>query len=371
MAHTYSSHQYDHDFVCLSSDLDPSLTSRDKALALTNCEFTSAAEMIKGNIGRLPPILSKHADLLASDFCWQGYKERNRDLRHLNPAQLVEHYLSYGLTEPRHWNPRTALLDRRFAWAVTSSNDAHLTSSLQAVVHVYHYKVLCDLAHYLKILARLGAKIYLLVANNAVLDSVLDDFTQALYSGVTRHSWFRVPNHGEDWSSFHYAFNRGIFDSEAISFKFQTKLSTNLGLDGGAAWIDEAIGPLCGHQSAVSSVLNVLSCQSSLVAAAQSLSRSGFGANPKLVVKYIRQLCSRPWACYEKNLFASGSMFASTNEVIRSFYASLGSVDYSKESDDGTTYCGRYIGHALERVFFYYAADHATRNDQTTSICWL
>lgn len=363
--------QYDHEFVCLTNRLDPSLTSRDKANALNGSRFASAAEMIRSNTYRLPPILSKHAELLATEFSWQGYQERNHDLRHLNPSQLVDHFLSHGLTEPRHWNPKASLLDRRFAWAAKSSNDAHLVSTFQAVVHVYHYTVLCHLAHYLKILARLGAKIHLLIANEAIADSVLDSFIRSLNSGVTNHSWWRVPNHGEDWSSFHVAFNRGIFKPGGITFKLQTKLSSNLGVDGGTAWIDEALGPLCGNQSVVSTVLEALSSRSYLVSASASLSRSGFGANPYLVKRFIDKSCVKSWKEYEADAFASGSMFAAGNDLIQKFYAAIGNIDYSEEDDNGTTYCGRYIGHALERVFFYHANDCECANHGAQSVCWL
>ena len=371
MTYLPSHSQYDHDFVCLSNSLDPSLTSRDKATVLNGSGFVSAADMIRENSSRLPPILSKHAELLATEFSWQGYKERNHDLRHLNPSQLVDHFLSHGLTEPRHWNPKASLLDRRFAWAATSSDDAHLMSAIQAVVHVYHYSVLCYLSHYLRILARLGAKIYLLIANEAIADSVLDSFIQSLNSGVTEHSWWRVPNHGEDWSSFHAAFNRGIFNSGGITYKFQTKLSSNLGVDGGTAWIDEALGPLCGNQSVVGTVLEALSSRSYLVSASASLSRSGFGANPSLVKRFIDKACVKSWKEYEADAFASGSMFAAGNDLIQEFYAAIGNIDYSEEDDNGTTYCGRYAGHALERVFFYYANDRGCANHCSKSVCWL
>ena len=249
---------YDHEFVCLSNGLDPAVVSVEEALAFNTLGCTSAAERIKQRVDFLPSILVPYVDLLASIFDWKAYRKRNQDLRGLSPFELAAHFLDHGMTEPRHWSESASLMDRRFAWAAYSISDCHLRSNVQAVVHVYHYNVLCDLLPYLKTLARLGVKIHLLVVNQSISSSALDEILDLLFSGAVKHQWLRLPNHGEDWSSFHAAYDLGLFESEGITFKIQTKLSKNLGADGGSSWIDEALGPICGNQAAVSKALGHL-----------------------------------------------------------------------------------------------------------------
>lgn len=346
---------YDHEFVCLSNGLDPAVVSVEEALALNKLDCTSPEEKIKQQAGCLPSILAPHVDLLASTFSWKGYKKRNQDLGRLTPVQLVAHFLEHGIAEPRHWIANAALMDRRFAWATHSMSDCHLRTKMQAIVHVYHYSVLCSLLPYLKILARLGAKIYLLVVNPSIASSALDNILATLYAGIVEHQWIRLVNHGEDWSSFHAAYDLGLFEHEGVTFKIQTKLSRNLGADGGSAWIDEALGPICGNQAAVSNVLSQLIDGNYSIAASLATSRIGFGGNSQLVCSFAEKVCLCQSDLFGETQFAAGSMFAARNSLIRDFYSTLGTVDYSREYLAGSQYCGRYAGHALERVFFYFA----------------
>jgi hypothetical protein len=346
---------YDHLFVCLSNGFDPAVVSVEEASALNKLDCTSAGEMIKQRVQSLPSILIPHIDLLALTFDWKGYKKRNQDLGRLSPAQLVSHFLDHGITEPRHWSAEAALMDRRFAWAIHSMSDCHLRAKMQAIVHVYHYSVLCDLLPYLKILARLGTKIYLLVVNQSISSSVLDNMLATLCTGTVEHQWIRLANHGEDWSSFHAAYDLGLFEHEGVTFKIQTKLSKNLGADGGSAWIDEALGPICGNQAAVSKVLSQLVDGTHVVASSSAVRRKGFGENPQLVRSFAERVCDIQPEMLSNVEFAAGSMFAVKNNFVREFYSAIGNIDYSKEYSGGSDYCGRYAGHALERVFFYYA----------------
>lgn len=352
---------YDHEFVCLSNGLDPAVVSVEEALALNKLDCTSAGEIIKRRVDCLPSILAPHVDLLASTFDWKGYKKRNQDLGRLAPAQLVSHFLEHGIAEPRHWDADAALMDRRFAWAIHSMSDCHLRVKTQAIVHVYHYSVLCDLLPYLKILARLGAKICLLVVNQSISSSALDNVLATLYAGTVEHQWIRLVNHGEDWSSFHAAYDLGLFESEGITFKIQTKLSKNLGADGGSSWIDEALGPICGNQAAVSKALGHLIDGNCSISASLATRTTGFGANPQLVSSFAERLCKAHSDIFGNSPFSAGSMFAVRNVLVKEFYSVLGSVDYSREYVGGSRYCGRYLGHALERVFFYFATSRLSR----------
>lgn len=362
---------YDHEFVCLSNGLDPTDVSAEDAIALNKLGYTSAGEKIKQQADCLPTPLAPHVDLLASTFDWKGYKKRNQDLGRLAPAQLVAHFLEHGIAEPRHWIADAALMDRRFAWAIHSMSDLHLQSHMQAIVHVYHYSVLCDLLPYLKVLARLGAKIYLLVVNQSISSSALDNIIAALSTGAIEHQWMRLANHGEDWSSFHAAYELGLFDSEGVTFKIQTKLSRNLGTDGGLAWIDEALGPICGNQGAVDNVLSQLLDGSSSVVAASAVSRNGFGENPQLVKTFAERVCVYRPDMLLRLKFAAGSMFAVRNDLVVRFYEALGEVDYAKVYSAGSSYCGRYAGHALERVFFYFASQSRLTYVPDTAVSWI
>jgi len=359
---------YDHEFVSLSNGLDPSVVSEAEAQVLNQLGCVSAGEMIKQRTDSLPDVLVPYVDLLASIYSWKGYKERNQDLRRLSPAQLVSHFLDHGISEPRHWNLGAALMDRRFAWAVHSKSDSHLRANIQAIVHVYHYNVLCELLPYLKILARLGSRVVLLVVNQEISPSSLDDIIAGLYTGAADHQWLRLENRGEDWSSFHAAYDLGLFDHEGITFKIQTKLSRNLGLDGGAAWIDEALGPICGNQAAVSRVLSLMLDSAGAVVSSSAVRRKGFGENSRLVLSFVEKVCDADVSLLSRMSFAGGSMFVARNSLIREFYSALGSICYSREYSDGSRYCGRYAGHALERVFFYFAEG---RSDVHGALSWL
>lgn len=359
---------YDHEFVCLSNGLDPSAISAEAAQGLNKLGCVSAEEMIKQRAGCLPEVLAPHVDLLASIFSWRGYKKRNQDLCRLLPEQLVSHFLDHGISEPRHWNLEATLMDRRFAWAVHSNNDCHLRTNLQVVVHVYHYNVLCSLLPYLKTLARLGSKVVLLVVNETISASALDNALASLCAGAVEHQWLRLDNHGEDWSSFHAAYDLGLFDHDGVTYKIQTKLSKNLGADGGSVWIDEALGPICGNQAAVTRVVNSLTDGDYAVASSSAVRRKGFGENPGLVCSLARRVCDIKSDLLAGMDFAAGSMFALRNSLAREFYSTIGSLDYSKRYSEGSAYCGRYLGHALERVFFYFAN---TRNSTSGSALWL
>jgi hypothetical protein len=359
---------YDHEFVCLSNGLDPVVVSVEEGLALNKLDFTSSGEIIKQQVHCLPGILAPYVNLLASTYDWKGYKKRNQDLGRLTPVQLVSHFLEHGITEPRHWIDDAALMDRRFAWAIHSMTDCHLRANMQVIVHVYYFSVLCRLLPYLKILARLGAKIYLLVVNQSISCSALDNILATLYTGAVEHQWIRLTNHGEDWSSFHAAYNLGIFESEGVTFKIQTKLSKNLGTDGGSSWIDEALGPICGNQAAVSKVLSQLIDGTHVVASSSAVRRKGFGENPQLVCSLAERVCDTQPALLSNIDFAAGSMFAVRNKLVREFYSAIGNIDYSKEYSEGSAYCGRYVGHAVERVFFYYCTSRRISRD---SPLWL
>lgn len=301
----------------------------------------------------LPSILRPHLHTISESFNLREYRTRNHDLKALPASKLVQHFFRDGISEPRHWLVGPPLLDRRFAWAVQSGDDLHLSNRIQVLIHCYHYSVLCNLQGYLRNLARLGAFICLLVVNDSLVDEVLDDYVHSLYTGCARHIWVRVPNHGEDWSSFHYAFAEGMLDHSGITLKIQTKRSFHLGSDGGLLWLDEALGPLCGNQQCISNVLKSIYVGNSLVCASNMTRRSGFGVNKKLLVDVINRLGLPDSTEWDKVPFAAGSMFASCNSHIRQFYKDLGEVDYSI-GYGGTPFCGRFMGHALERVFFYY-----------------
>lgn len=215
----------------------------------------------------------------------------------------------------------------------------------------YHYSILCDLLPYLKILSRLGAKIYLLVVNRSISSSALDNMLATLCTGTVEHQWIRLANHGEDWSSFHVAYDLGLFESEGVTYKIQTKLSKNLSSDGGSSWIDEALGPICGNQAAVSKVLTQLVVGTHVVASSSSVRRTGFGENLQLVHSFAERVCDTQSKLLENIEFAAGSMFAAEISLIRGFCSAIGRVDYSMEYVDGSTYCGRHLGHALKRVF--------------------
>jgi len=345
---------YDHEFVCLNSELDPSLVSTEEALALNRLKYKSAAEMIQAKAGDLPGILKSHINLIAASYDWKGYRDRNLDLRHLTPHRLVDHFIEYGLTEPRHWKLKATLLDRRFSSAVAFGSDAHLTTSFQVVVHCYHYHVLVSQLPYLRNLARLGGRIVLLVANESISSAALSDFLGSLDIGSSTHEWLRVPNHGEDWSSFHHAYSCGYFENDGVTFKLQTKLSSNLGRDGGMAWIDEALSPLCSNYKSIIETLSSHVFDGFRVCASRSVKQSGFGVNPSLIESIAAKFEIEYGDGLRSNYFAAGSMFSATNIALRDFYEALGDIDYSKAYDQGSQFCGRFAGHALERIFFYF-----------------
>ena len=346
---------YDHQFVCLNNDLIPQDTNPSVLMTQKGVGPLSATIMINQKSHLLPEVARPYTQQISSIFNWSGYKARNKDLAHLSPYGLVEHFLLHGIHEPRHWNTRATLLDRRFAWLIHSSSDVHLRMKMQVVVHCYHYRVLCQQTHYLKCLSRLGATIILLVANKLIADSAINDYLASLDTGSTRHTWIRVENFGEDWSSFHRAFKLGIFDEDGITFKLQTKLSNNLGADGGCTWIDEALGPLCSNFKSITDTLHFLSKPDILIAASSAIKGHGFGANIGLVKDFIQRVGLPLLNEFEYAPFAAGSMFVTKNSFARSFYAKLGEVDHSIRYASNSAYCGKYAGHAIERVFFYYA----------------
>lgn len=315
--------------------------------------FPSAVSYISSRRQDLPAPLRPYVDRIMSSFDWQGYSSRNKDLAGLKPIDLVSHFLAHGIAEPRSWNPKAALLDRRFAWTAQSGHHSHLQHNLQAVVHCYHFDVLCLLMPYLRNVARLGGAVHILVANDKISSFVMDGFLQGLSTGARRHSWRRVVNYGEDWSSFDQASKDGLFDEDGITIKMQTKKSSNLGKDGGLAWIDEALAPICGTYMAIERLLTQLSKDHVSVQASQLTKRSGFGANEELVVAFAARLGLVADQQSRSLPFSGGSMFAARNQAIREFFTALGPVDYSK-SYSSSPYCGRYAGHALERVFFYF-----------------
>jgi hypothetical protein len=395
--------------------------------------YSSASDYIAKNLSKP---YSEHADSIIRAFDWKAYRSRNKDIRRLSPLDATYHFVRHGLTEWRHFNSASKLLDRRFAFLDQVDEAWHLTTPLQAVVHCYHYDVLCKLLPYLRAIARLGGRVCILNSNSNLLDSVISEYLSSLNTGAAKHTAHRVPNHGEDWSSFHWAYSQGLFDGRGVTFKLQTKKSANLGIDGGLAWIDEALQPLCGSYQAIKNALKTTAKHEHSCMASQLVLRYGYGANPSLISEYIHRLgipipkttnlfwrlengiavksgktghpvahpnLTEPYQCQPDSTvtpsvvvdaktreellrldddvqdepqlhstlnyaplsghevidyawpFAAGSMFAATNKTIRSFYEQIGSIDYSEEQAGGNEHCGRFIGHALERVFFYYA----------------
>jgi len=367
MSSLYStSSSYDHEFVCLSNGLDPSAVNPAESSIDPNLGPLNAAEMIRQQSHLLPVVLQPYTDSIATEFKWKGYQARNDDLAGLSPSQLVEHFIAHGIKEPRHWDQDAPLLNRRFAWLYYSGNDSHLSSNIQAIVHCYHYQVLCYQLPYLRQLSRLGAKIVILVANPAIADSAVTDLLKSLNTGHVSHEWIRIENQGEDWSSFHLAYKSGVFDEAGVTYKFQTKLSANLGMDGGAAWIDEALGAVCGSQSLISRALGALIADGAPVAASAAVKRLGYGINEGLIRAFLSRLKFEDDVDFSTSPFAGGSMFVARNEFIKRFYVDLGEIDYSMAYDSGSKYCGRFAGHAIERVFFYYASRFSER-----PVAWL
>lgn len=315
--------------------------------------FGSAQNYIKQHSLELPAPLTSYVDAIAKAFDWKAYRMRSSDLAGFKPIDLVKHFLRFGIREPRHINGNSYLLDRRFAWTVQSGSQLHLTIPFQAVVHCYHYDVLCSLLSYLNNIARLGGSIHILVANESISSHAMDDFIHKLRASLNCHSWRRVVNYGEDWSSFHEAYHAGLFNEDGITIKMQTKRSSHLGSDGGQSWIDEALGPLCGTYWAIEQLLRNLTQGGASVQASRITKCVGFGVNAELVSSFIEAVGLPIEDKLHVQPFSAGSMFAATNQVIREFYHSLGNVDYSQVYS-ASPYCGRYAGHALERVFFYF-----------------
>lgn len=315
--------------------------------------FPSAQTYIKKHSQELPAPLTSYVDAITKLFDWQAYRTRSVDLAEFKPIDLVKHFLRFGIREPRHINGNSHLLDRRFAWTVQSGSQSHLNVPFQAVVHCYHFDVLCNLLPYLKNIARLGGSVHILVANESISSHAMDDFLHELRASSNCHSWRRVVNYGEDWSSFHEAYNVGLFNEDGITIKMQTKRSSHLGSDGGQSWIDEALGPLCGSYWAIEQLLRNLTHEGVSVQASRITKCVGFGVNAELVTSFIEAVGLPIEDKRHVQPFSAGSMFAATNQVIREFYHSLGNVDYSQVYS-ASSYCGRYAGHALERVFFYF-----------------
>jgi hypothetical protein len=350
-----------------TSNVDPAEAYKSYLERETEVNLYPSVQMyLEANPQELPRSLQPYLNQIAHSFDWLGYASRNQDLSGLKPIDLLNHFLHYGLTEPRHWNPKASLLDRRFSWTAQSGSHAHLENRFQAIVHCYHFDVLCNLMSYLRTIARLGGTIHILVANDDISSSAMDDFLQRLRTGARRHSWRRVFNFGEDWSSFDHAFREGLFDEDGVTIKMQTKKSSNLGADGGLAWIDEALAPICGSYLAVERLLTHLAKDQISVQASQLTKRFGFGANEELVAAFAVQLGLVPNQETRSLPFSGGSMFAARNQVLREFFSALGPVDYS-EKHSSSPYCGRYVGHALERLFFYFCQSRYTAK----SIDWV
>lgn len=394
--------------------------------------YPSASAFLSEHI---QPPHREYLDQIIAAFDWKAYQDRNQDIRRLKPVDVVDHYVYHGLTEWRHFSKDSKLLDRRFALIDATEKPWHLRSPFQVIVHCYHYDSLCQLLPYLRNIARMGGRIQLLNVNSGIMESVLHEFLRSLYTGKTKHDLHNAPNYGEDWSSFHWAYDKGVFSDDGITFKLQTKRSANLGLDGGLAWTDEALQSLCGSYANISRVLAEAAVHPCCAFSSSLVKRYGFGANPALINEFIRKLdiplptktnlfwrvedgiavksgkrgqplklgnnadyydcqphsSEKPTVLVDQDTrqrllrmdghrdstqpfdgdlhfaalsgleviasawpFAAGSMFAATNQVIREFYAKLGPVNYGELQDGGNRFCGRYVGHALERVFFYY-----------------
>ncbi|WP_198006488.1 hypothetical protein [Cyanobium sp. PCC 7001] len=303
---------------------------------------------------------------IAARFSWVDYLACNADLAAMTPLQAVRHYITYGIYEPRQTDSKARLLDRRYALSGIYENAFTSDYPIQVIIHCYHFDVLCRMLSYLRSLARVGAVVRLVVANQSIEASALDDLLSSLYTGYRKHSWERVTNYGEDWSSFHHLFYSGAFSSRGATFKLQTKKSSNLGADGGMAWVDEALQPIASSYRATATVIKNLKAGTIKLAASKLCKRTGFGANPQLVAEYIHRLGLNEQSA-KRQSFCMGSMFAADNDLIQLFYSSLGDVDYRITSDGGSQFCGRYPGHAIERAFFYYS--YQALGDQ--SIVWL
>ncbi len=272
----------------------------------------------------------------------------------MGPLDVVKHYLENGMYEPRQTSKSATLLDRRFA-AQSKLNRIGPDVAIQVVVHCYYYDILCGLHLYLRTLARLGAKILVLVVNDQIQDSVMDDFLKSLSTGCSEHEWYRMTNYGEDWSSFHLAFQQGLLLKTGVIYKIQTKKSTNLGLDGGVAWTDEALQPICGSYSKVFDTAELLSTGNCSVVASSLCKQTGFGVNRNMIHDCLERLGLSVDAA-QGDFFCMGSMFAMDADFACRYFSRLGEVDYGQMSPGGTRFCGRYIGHAIERTIYYFAS---------------
>ncbi|QNI69779.1 rhamnan synthesis F family protein [Cyanobium sp. NS01] len=305
------------------------------------------------------------AKRICVSFNWRDYRDLNEDLRSLSPLEVVKHYLANGIYEPRQILSSARLLDRRFAVQAKLDRVAP-DVSIQVVVHCYYYDILCGLHLYLRTLARLGAKILVLVVNDRIQDSVMDDFLGSLCTGGSNHEWFRMTNYGEDWSSFHLAFQQGLLIKSGVIYKIQTKKSANLGPDGGVAWTDEALQPICGSYSNVFDTTELLTHGMRSIVASSLCRQTGFGANKNMLYDYLEQLDLSVDAA-RNDSFCMGSMFAADAGFLHRYFSRLGQVDYKQESAGGTKFCGRYVGHAIERTIYYFAS----QVDGSQAVAWV
>ena len=308
---------------------------------------------------------ARDAKKIAALFNWRDYRDLNEDLHSMSPLEVVKHYLANGMYEPRQTSKSATLLDRRFA-AQSKLNRVGPDTAIQVVVHCYYYDILCGLHLYLRTLARLGAKILVLVVNDRIQDSVMDDFLKSLRTGCSDHEWCRMANYGEDWSSFHLAFQQGLLIKTGVIYKIQTKKSTNLGLDGGVAWTDEALQPICGSYSRIFDTAELLSHGKSSVVASSLCRQTGFGINRNMIHDYLEHLGLSVDAAQSES-FCMGSMFAMDADFASRYFSRLGEVDYGQTSTGGNKFCGRYIGHAIERTIYYFAS----QVDGPQAVAWL
>lgn len=301
---------------------------------------------------------------IASQFDWYIYKSLNKDLSHMTPYMLVLHYFTHGLYEPRYIASGYSLIDRSLCLQKLDGISNYIEMPIYAVVHCYYFDILQALLPYLRLLSRLGATIRIYVNNVAIADHEISHYVDSISSLNSNVTWCRVPNLYDDWPTFFQAYNEGIFDNPGITYKIQTKKSHHLGIDGGRLWLDELLQPITGTYGSVFTVANYIKDGHDMVGSLLH-KRYGLGFNPSPLLS----LCSAlgiDSASLHKLPFVGGAIFAVSNSMAKSFYSNLPYIDYTATFSNSTPYCGRYIGHALERLICYWSHFHSPK-----SISWL
>jgi len=297
-------------------------------------------------------------------FSWKDYIDRNPDLEGMTPLEACQHYVQNGIKEPRYTRNGPNIILRKYALDFTGVESKVSSVKVQAIVHCYYFDILLALEFYLRTLVRLGGDVHIYVNNETIPDVLLDSFVSELNSGASMVRWKRTPNLYDDWPSFHEAYKDGLFSSPGITYKLQTKKSSYLGADGGRTWLDELAQPILGSYGCIDNVVSSVGVGANIVGSLLH-QRIGFGINPTPLVE-LNEYLGIDNALAIKFPFVAGAVFAISNECAQSFYAALPPIDYSKTYEKGTKYCGRYIGHALERAICYWAV-----KDSMDGIQWV